>query len=60
VHPKYLVSDEDMEIVRLFFAWRDHNVLPFAGGAAEQPCLVMDAFDVVAAAVGVLSKKPGT
>lgn len=48
VHPRFLLSDEEMTVAAL---WRDHTgggfsvgPLPFAGGTADQPALVMDAF----------------
>lgn len=54
VHPRFLLTDEEITVACL---WRDyrgggfgHGPLPFAGGSAEQPALVMDAFGVLSAA----------
>lgn len=33
--------------------------LPFAGGTAEQPAIVMDAISIIEAAAQLLEKKPG-
>ncbi|MGE0716408.1 MAG: hypothetical protein AB7P02_13285 [Alphaproteobacteria bacterium] len=33
--------------------------LPFAGGSAEQPCWLMDAFAVMAAAAALLRRRTG-
>jgi hypothetical protein len=63
VHPIHLLDEEDLAILALFQEWRSgmsgRGHLPFAGGAAEQPALVMDALAVIDAAVQLLERRPG-
>ena len=53
VHPMHLVDAEDLALIRL---WELHSggmapgPLPFAGGTAEQPASVLEAFRVISSA----------
>lgn len=58
VHPAYILSDEELTVATL---WRDyrgsgfgHGPLPFAGGMADQPSLVMDAFAALSTFAAIL------
>lgn len=48
VHPRYFLGEEEMAVAALWWQYRGGGLgngpLPFAGGAADQPSLVMDAF----------------
>ena len=52
MHPSHLVDAETMCVIDLWSLWRGgqnpfgggNGPLPFGGGAAEQPALLMDAF----------------
>ena len=49
MHPAHLVDDETAELLWLWQAWRPTGLggrgsLPFRGGTAEQPAIVMAAF----------------
>jgi hypothetical protein len=63
VHPLNLLDDEELAVLALFQEWRPSMAgrghLPFAGGAADQPALVMDAIGIIEGAVQLLEKKPG-
>jgi hypothetical protein len=61
VHPSFLLSDEEITLACL---WRDfrgggfgNGPLPFGGGAAEQPAIVMDAFAALSGFAAIL--EPG-
>jgi hypothetical protein len=48
-HPAEILDAEAIEIVRLWQLWRPtgfggFGLLPFSGGTAEQPVLILDAF----------------
>lgn len=49
MHPIYLVDDEIWDVVRLWQLWRPsgfggYGQLPFSGGAADQPVVLLEAF----------------
>jgi hypothetical protein len=54
IHPRHILSDEEVTVANLWRAYRGGGFgagpLPFGGGAAEQPALVMDAFAALGAA----------
>lgn len=59
MHPRFLLDDETMTILDLWGAWRGglggRGPLPFGGGSAEQPALLMDAFYFLEAVAEQLS-----
>ena len=61
VHPFALVGDEEMGVVELWQAWRagmgGPGHLPFGGGAAEQPAVLMEAFHLLSWAAEKLKEK---
>ena len=46
VHPEYLVTDEDWEVLRLARNWRE-GVLPEAGGVGDQSAWTVAAIETV-------------
>lgn len=59
MHPRDLVNEEHLELVQLYYrargGWGGAGSLPFAGGAAQQPAIVMNCFAVIGAAVAALN-----
>ncbi len=54
VHPKWILTELDHTLIVLWSAYRDHGVLPFAGGLAEQPAMIVGAFAQMDRAVAAL------
>lgn len=58
MHPQHLVDEGDRLVVELWSLWRGGDLgrgpLPFAGGSAEQPAWIMDAFAICGAAAKAL------
>lgn len=63
VHPLHILDEEDLAMLSLFQEWRPgmagRGHLPFSGGSAEQPALVMDALAIMENAAQLLEKKSG-
>jgi len=62
VHPSALIGDEESGVVDLWRDWRGSGMgtpghLPFAGGAADQPALLVDAFRLLDWAAEQLKEK---
>ena len=51
VHPRFLLQEDEVTVSHLWWQHRGGMAgpgpLPFGGGTAEQPALVMDAFGVL-------------
>lgn len=64
MHPRFLVDAEMFALVDLWGLWRGgmsgHGPLPFSGGSAEQPAIVMDAFDFCEGVAALLSPESGS
>lgn len=62
MHPRFVLDEEDLALGQLWQEWRPgmagRGHLPFAGGSAEQPAIVMDALSVIEQAARLLEKKP--
>ena len=54
MHPDEILTAEHRTVVELFYAWRGNGMapgfLPFCGGYAEQPALLMTCFRIMAGA----------
>jgi hypothetical protein len=61
VHPMHLIPAEVLELVPLWYAWRGGDMaaghLPFAGGAADQPALLMACFGIMNTALAAIKPK---
>lgn len=61
VHPRHLLDEEELALLEIFQEWRagmgGRGHLPFAGGSADQPALVMDALAVIESATQALEPK---
>lgn len=58
------MGDEIVALIGLWLAWRGNGMttgrLPFGGGEADQPAIVMDAFGEMESAAAKVAKKPTT
>ena len=54
MHPDALLTPEHRALVEIFYAWRGNGMaagfLPFAGGYAEQPALLMTCLRIMGGA----------
>ena len=56
VNPRYLVTENDHEMVRLWRLFREGH-LPESGGAGEQAAAMLDAFGIMSAAESDLASE---
>jgi hypothetical protein len=52
VNPRKVIDQDSRDVVELFArclgAYGEVALMPYAGGVADQPALLLDAFDVIA------------
>jgi|TARA_B100000315_G_C14360590_1_gene488275 hypothetical protein len=56
INPRYLVTDNDHEMIRLWRLFREGH-LPESGGAGEQAAAMLDAFGIMSAAESDLASE---